>query len=172
MASLKMQKQTLAALKQTFRFEGDEIEAEWMRLLEGMTDAQIATAREYLREKYSSSYAPPMATFKTWGGGEDREKAWWKTQTMEEFRDSEGRPHVFSEEGQDRNGNPVRRPILVQRESKRPVRLPEAEYRQRLIDLGAVMNGKLKGVDWSRFKNLRPEDKALRAELRQLMGWV
>ena len=172
MGSAKTISQTISVLKQTYRIDGEEITADWSRLLEGMTDAQIATAREYMREKYTSSYAPAMALFKTWGGGDDHERAWWKTQTVEEFRDSDDRPHVFAQEGQNKKGKLVKRPILIPRTAKKPIRLSDHEYRQRLIDLGAVMHGKLKGTDWSRFKRLRPEDSVLRTELRALMGWA
>lgn len=172
MASAKMIQETVSFLKQTYRFDGPEIAAEWSRLLEGMTNAQIEVAKEYLREKHQSPYIPPMALFKAWSGGEDREKAWWKTQRAEEFHDEHGRYHVFAEQAQDKKDKTILRPVFVPHEPKKPVRLSEAEYRQRFVDLQAVMSGKLKGVDWSRFKNLHPEDTALRAELRGLMGWV
>ena len=134
MASKETRDRTVRLLSQMFRFEGTELVEEWGRLLNGMTDAEVAVAVEYMREKYTSSYAPPFAAFNAWGTGERERsnKRWWQTHDMIETVESQGRAHVLCEARED--GELV--PILVPRSQTRPVKhLSKPEYMRRVLDL-------------------------------------
>ena len=122
---------TVALLKQMCRFEGRELADEWGRVLAGMTNAEVTVALEYMREKYTSSYAPPFATFRAWGKGESgaSTRRWWQTHDVIETTDSQGRAHVLCEERTDADGESRLVPILVPRErSGPPLRLSREEY--------------------------------------------
>ena len=139
MSSKETNERTVRLLSQTYRFNGPEIAEEWGRVLAGMTDAEVATATEYMREHYQSSYAPPFATFRAWGKGEASavsSRRWWHTHDVIEIMDSKGRAHVLCEERQDSKGNAVLVPILVPRQERAVKGLPLAEYKRRCAALG------------------------------------
>ena len=176
MASKAKVESTIRLLSQLFRFEGEDLSAEWTQLLLGMTDADIVIATAYMRENYQSSFTPPLATFKAWGTVESKRNKinshWWRTHTIETIVNETGRCFALCEETKDQRGDTILRPLLVPlNHPAQPKRVSKREHVQRLIDLAAVMDGKLSGVNWSRFKNLSPTDIALRRELRNLMGW-